>query len=76
MKKINLILSFLLIIVLFISCKPNNSIEQVESVCSDNVKVERLYKSHHYFIEKVTINDTLVNYVMVGFNRKGMVKLN
>ena len=76
MKKISLILSFLLIIVLFISCKPNNSIEQVELVCSDNVKVERLYESHHYFIEKVTINDTLINYVMVGFNRKGMVKLN
>lgn len=69
------------IISIFIGCSTNQIEEEKEITSlndtkSDKVEVERLYDSYHYFVEKITINDTLVNYVLVGFNRKGMVKLN
>lgn len=36
-----------------------------------NYKIERMYKSHDYAIEKVTINDTLIYHIMVRFSHNG-----
>ena len=81
MKKLFKLFTLFTIISIFIGCTTNQIEEEKEITSlndtkSDKVEVERLYDSHHYFVEKITINDTLVNYVLVGFNRKGMVKLN
>ena len=76
MKIYNLILLLiLLIIVISVICKLSNSTEQNQTIiCTDSIKVEQLYNSRNYFIEKVIINDTLVNYVI--FNGKEIIKLN
>lgn len=81
MRNLFKIFTLFTIISIFIGCSTNQIEEEKEITSlndtkSDKVEVERLYDSYHYFVEKITINDTLVNYVLVGFNRKGMVKLN
>lgn len=89
MKKLFLCVIIIFCCIFCFSCKKKSEHNYVEcEICKNEnkTKIEQLYKSHDYVIEKIIINDTLVSYIMISFshnghthggnNINGMIKLN
>lgn len=75
MRKVFWYLIIICICLLCCSCtvsEPNYG--EIPDYSCEYAKVERIYESNRYIIEKVTVNDTLVKYIMT--NRRGIIKLN